>query len=62
MNGGPDFVTQFDMPRNEVGMKVGEEDVFDGIATGCRIREVLIDVPLGIDHDGSFCFFVRYHV
>ena len=51
-------VAEFEMAGDEVGMKVGEEDVANLDAERCCIGEVLLDVALGIDDDGGLAGLV----
>ena len=42
-------IAQLEMTRDEVGVQVGQQDVFDREAVLRRKGEVLVDIPLGID-------------
>jgi hypothetical protein len=46
---GARLIAQLEMSRDEVGVKVGEDDVGDAKPVLLRGREVLIDVALRID-------------
>ena len=50
IDGGAGPVAQFKMAGDEVGVKVGEEDVRDAQAVCLGIRDVLVHVPLRVDH------------
>ncbi len=52
VDGGTGALTQFKVPRQKVGMQVGEEDMSNGPAIGLGIRHVLVDIPLRIHHGG----------
>ena len=51
-NGGAGAVAKFQMSRDEVGVKVGEEDIFDLQFVLVGECDVLVGVALGINHDG----------
>ena len=42
-------IAQLEMPRDEVGVQVGQQDVFDREAVLRRKGEVLVDIALRID-------------
>ncbi len=57
-DGGADAVAKFEMAGDEIGVKVGEEDVFDGEAVLGGEGEVLVGVALGVDNGGGAGGFV----
>jgi len=57
-DGGAHAVAQFEMTRDEIGVKVRQEDVHDAEVVIRRKRQVLIDVTLRIDDGGRAAFFV----
>ena len=46
-------VAQFQMAGDEVGVKMGEEDVADLEAEFPGVGQVLLDIALGVDDDGG---------
>ena len=48
-------VAQLEMPRDEVGVKVGQDHMFDIETVSGRERQVLINVALWIDDCGGAC-------
>ena len=50
VDGGATAITQLEVPGDEVGVEMGEEDVRDREAVVGRERDVLPDVPLRV-HD-----------
>jgi hypothetical protein len=50
------------MTGDEIGMKVGQEDVANAEVVIRRERQILIDVTLRIDHGGGAAVLVRYDV
>ena len=55
---GAAAVAEFEMAGEEVGVEVGEEDVADVHAEFVGVVDVLLDVALGVDHDGGAAGFV----
>src|SRR3984957_14946183 len=51
MNGCPTAVTQLQVPGDEVRMEVGQKDVADREAELLSVYQVLLDIPLWVDHD-----------
>jgi hypothetical protein len=48
---GTGAVSQFDVPREKVRMKVREHHVLDRVAAFLSVAKVLFDVPLRINND-----------
>src|SRR5208283_1733212 len=55
-------VAQLEMSRDEVGMEVSQKNVADPHSQPLGISQVLLDVPLRIDHDCAGASFVGYEV
>jgi hypothetical protein len=55
-------VSQFQVTRQEIGMKVRQNDVPDVKSEVGGILQILIHIPLGIHHSGSLCLFVSNQV
>ena len=53
IDGRADAIAQFEMPGDEIGVEMGEEDVLDGEGVFGGEGEVLIDVALRIDNGGG---------
>ncbi len=62
MDGGAALVAEFEMSSEEVGVKVGEEDVTDFEAMRGGVGEVALDVALGVDDDGRRARFVSEQI
>ena len=62
MDGRTGLVTQLDVTRDEVGMKMCEENIFDRVPAGLGVGEILIDVALRIDHRSRLRLLVGDHV
>src|SRR5215469_11825470 len=52
-NRGTAAVAQLQMPGDEIGMEMREEDVADGEAELCGVGQVLLDIALRINDDRS---------
>ena len=59
---GAGLVTELDVAGDEVGMEVGEEHVLDRVAPGRGVFQILVDVPLRIDHGRRLRLLVGDHV
>ena len=53
-----DLVPQFDVAGDEVGVEVRQKHMLDREAASGGIGEVLVDVPLRVDHCGRLGLFV----
>jgi hypothetical protein len=53
MDGRAATVAQFQMAGDEVGVKMGEEDVADLEAEFLGVGQVLLNIALGVDDDGG---------
>jgi hypothetical protein len=49
----PEAVPQLEMSGEEVRVEVGEEDMLDAHPPLLRHRDILVDVPLGVDDHGG---------
>ncbi len=62
VDGGAAAVAEFEVAGDEVGVKVGEEDVADFEPELRGVGEVLVDVALRVDDDGRGSGFVADEV
>ena len=62
VDGGAAAVAEFEVAGDEVGVKVGEEDVADFEPELRGVGEVLVDVALRVDDDGRGSGFVTDEV
>jgi hypothetical protein len=59
---GTDAVAELQVACDEIGVEMGEKDVFDLQIVLCGEGQVTIDVALGIDHGGDARLFVADEV
>ena len=59
---GAAAVPQFEMPGDEIGVEVSQKDMPDLRSQPFGIGEVLLDVPLRVDHDCTCAGFVGHQV
>ena len=62
MNSCADAIAQFEMPGNEIGVEMSEEDLFYGEAVSSGEGDVVVRVALGVDDDGGVGRFVADEV
>ena len=62
MNSRAGAIAKFEMAREEVGVKVRQEDMTNRKSAGLRVFEILFDVALRIDDDSDAGLFVADEV
>jgi hypothetical protein len=61
-NGRPGTFVQFQMPSKKIGVEVRQEHKANVPSVGFSIRQILVDVPLRVDHYGSASHLVGNEV
>jgi len=56
------FISQLDVACEKIGVKMGEDHIFNRKAFGFGIGEILVNVALGIDDGGDFRGLVSNHI